>query len=108
MTGSTTSGTAPAFVEISNGIRVRIRLTPNASREEIGGLVETPDGQALTARVTAIPEAGRANEALRKLVAKTLGVAKSNVELIAGTKSRVKTFAVGGDPVTLGRMLREL
>lgn len=108
MTGNTTSGTAPAFVEIANGVRVRIRLTPNASREHIGGIVETPDGQALTARVTAIPEAGRANEALRKLLASSLGIAKSNVELIAGTKSRVKTFTVSGDPVALARTLREL
>ena len=76
--------------------------------EDIGGAVETPDGRAISARVTAIPEAGRANEALRKLIAKTLRVAKSNVELIAGIKSRVKTFAVSGDPVALARILREL
>lgn len=108
MTGNAKASNTAVFYETPDGIRVRIRLTPNASREDIGGVVETPDGDAFAARVTAIPEAGRANEALRKLIAKTLGVAKSNVELIAGIKSRVKTFAVSGDPVALARTLREL
>ncbi len=102
------TGKTQAFYETPNGVRLRIRLTPNASRNEIGGMVETPDGRALAARVTAIPEAGRANEALRKLIAKTLGVAKSNVELIAGAKSRVKTFAVSGDAVVLSKSLQKL
>lgn len=108
MTGQTTPGSSPAFAETPSGVRLRVRLTPNASREEFGSLIETPDGLAFAARVTAVPEEGRANDALRKLIAKKLGVAKSNVELIAGPKSRVKTLAVKGDPAALARTLREI
>jgi uncharacterized protein len=48
---------------------LRVRLQPGASRSEIAG---ERDG-AILVRVTAPPVEGRANEALRKLIAKRLG-----------------------------------
>jgi uncharacterized protein len=61
-------------------------------------------------RVTAPPVEGRANDALRRLVARRAGVAPSRVTLVRGEKSREKTLAVEGiDAATLReRMLTPL
>ena len=81
----------------ATGLLVRVRLTPKASRDAVDGLEATADGPALKARVRALPEDGAANEAVEKLIAAWLGVAKGMVSLAAGSKSRVKTLAVAGD-----------
>ena len=47
-------------------------------------------------RVTAPALEGRANEALGRLVAKRLGVAKSRVSIVRGERSRDKTLRVRG------------
>ena len=80
------------------GISLTVRLTPKSSRDEISG-VDLIDGNAmLKARVRAIPDKGKANTALTKLIAKWLGVPASSVALLRGSKSRVKSIAVHGDP----------
>jgi uncharacterized protein (TIGR00251 family) len=69
-----------------------VRAQPGARRDEIRGV---HDG-ALRVAVTAAPEKGKANHAIIKLLAKTLGIAKSRVVLISGETSRNKTFLVHG------------
>ncbi len=77
------------------------RLTPKASSDEVIG-VESFDGMpVLKARVRALPEAGRANAALEKLIARWLGVPSSSVRVARGTKSRLKQISVEGDPAGL-------
>ena len=83
------------------GLALRVRLTPKASRDAIAGVDGTADGPALKVRVRAVPEDGAANAAVEKLVAEWLGVAKSKVALTSGGKSRVKMFAVIGDGAAL-------
>jgi uncharacterized protein YggU (UPF0235/DUF167 family) len=61
----------------------------------------------LKARVRAVPEAGRANEALETLIAKWLGVPKSTVTIALGGKSRLKQVAVGGDAEALSRLIAQ-
>ena len=85
-----------------DGVVVRVRVTPRSSREGLGGVEATRDGAAFKARVRAVPEDGKANAAVEKLVAAALGVPKSDAMLQAGAKSRVKLIAVTGDPDTLG------
>jgi uncharacterized protein (TIGR00251 family) len=76
-------------------IKLEVRLTPRARREEISGV---RDG-VLQVRVKAPPIDGRANEALRKLIAKRAGVPKSQVTIVRGERSRQKLLAVqGADP----------
>ena len=70
-------------------LRVPVRVTPRASRARL----EAAAG-GLRAWVTAPPEDGKANEAVRKLVAKALGVALWEVQIIAGERSRAKTLLV--------------
>ena len=72
--------------------RVRVRVTPRSSRNEVLGL---QDG-VLHVRVTAAPVDGAANSAIIKLLADHIGVAKGRISLVSGAKGREKTFAVDG------------
>ncbi len=67
-----------------------MRLQPRASADAIVGI---RDG-AVVARVTAPPVDGRANEALRALIAKRARVAKGRVEIVRGAASRDKVVRV--------------
>jgi uncharacterized protein len=67
-------------------------VTPRASRDAIKGQYQG----ALKVRLTAPPLDGRANEALRRLLAESLNVPVSAVRIVAGEKSRMKLVAVAG------------
>lgn len=69
-----------------------VRVLPAASRSEIVG----SEGGVLKVRVAAPPVNDKANRALVRLLAKTLGVNNSQVEIISGHKSRRKTVRVYG------------
>lgn len=71
-------------------IEVELHATPGAKRNVIGG----EHDQALRVYVTAPPDKGKANEAIRKLLVKTLGLPKSQIELTSGATSRRKRFAI--------------
>ena len=82
-----------------------VRLTPKSSRDEIGG-IETFGGEAvLQARVRALPEDGRANAALAKLIAHWLKLPPSRVSVAQGGKSRMKQVLVEGDAATLAPLI---
>ncbi len=86
-----------AYWITDTGIAIRIRLTPKASRDQVGDPTETADGAALKVHVRAIPEGGAANRALIAVIAKWLRVPKSSMMLVSGAKSRTKTLKVDGD-----------
>ncbi|MCV2877534.1 DUF167 domain-containing protein [Sedimentimonas flavescens] len=69
------------------GTEIALRVTPKASRNQI---VAAEDG--LRAYVTVVPEDGKANAEVTKLLAKALGVAKSRLTLIRGQTARDKVF----------------
>ena len=71
---------------------LRVRVQPRASRSEV---IAWRDG-VLHVRLTAPPVEGAANAACRDFLAEWLGVRRSQVELIAGEKSREKRFRVAG------------
>ncbi|MGD9668813.1 MAG: DUF167 family protein [Hyphomicrobiaceae bacterium] len=91
--------------QIGDGLVVRIRVTPKSSRDTIEGIEATPEGAAVKARVRAVPSEGAANTALATLFAKWLGIPKANVALVAGSRSRIKSLAVRGEPAQLARDL---
>ena len=47
-------------------------------------------------RVAAAPESGKANEAVRDLLASALGVPRSSTEIVSGAASRDKVVVVRG------------
>jgi uncharacterized protein (TIGR00251 family) len=84
--------------------RVRVHLSPGSPRGEITGR----HGDGWKVRVAAPPERGRANEALRDLLAKTLGVPRAGVRVVAGHTARSKVVDVDGlEPEALDRRLAE-
>ena len=58
--------------------------------------------------VTAVPENGKANIALIKLLAKTAKWPKSSVEIVAGHTDRNKVLEISDDPEALIAQLHEL
>ena len=83
-------------------VRLSVRLTPRAPREEIAGF----EGETLRVRVTAPPVEGRANRALVRLLAKRLGVPRGAVRVVTGQTSRSKVVAIAGlDATELRRRL---
>jgi len=67
------------------------RVTPRAGREDIS----LKDG-VVHIRVTTVPEDGKANKAVLKLLAKALGVPVSTLSVTRGHTSRDKTIRLGG------------
>ncbi len=83
------------------GIVLPVRLTPKSNRDEIAG-IEMLGGEAvLKARVRALPEAGRANQALARMVAQWLKLPLSSVSIAQGGKSRTKQVLIEGDAEAL-------
>lgn len=76
----------------SDGIRLRLRVQPRASRTEVAG----PHGDALRIRLSAPPVDGAANAELVRYVAELLEVARSAVVITAGHSGRQKTVEVRG------------
>lgn len=69
--------------------RIAVRVTPGARVEAL----EIVDGRLL-AKVRAKPEDGKANAAVQELLASTLGLATSRLQLLRGATSREKQFRV--------------
>jgi uncharacterized protein (TIGR00251 family) len=69
---------------------IDVHAQPGARRTEVVGL----HGEALKIRVSAPALEDRANEALAAFIAERLGVARRDVTLVSGAKSRSKRFAV--------------
>ena len=76
----------------STDVRFAVRLTPRAATDRVDGVV---DG-VLRARVGAPAVEGAANNALIRLLAEELGVAKRDVRIVAGAASRQKLVVVDG------------
>lgn len=100
---------ATEFHEISeNGIFLKIHLTPKAARTAFIRLdTDTKGQQWLRVSVTAIPEKGKANQALIGLLSKKLRLPKSTISLIAGNQTRQKTIHIEGNGEKLIRMIRQ-
>ena len=80
-----------------DGLTLRVRVQPRASRDALSGEREG----ALVVRLTAPPVEGAANEALARFLGKALGVAPSAVRVVSGLTGRNKVVRVAGvDPAT--------
>jgi uncharacterized protein (TIGR00251 family) len=78
--------------ESEDGVTLRVRVQPRASREAVGGT----RGGALLVRLTAPPVEGAANAALLKLLAKTLRLPPSALTVARGARGRDKLVHVAG------------
>jgi uncharacterized protein (TIGR00251 family) len=69
-----------------------VKVVPGASRTRIVG----PHGAGIRVQIAAAAERGRANDALVELLAETLGVSTTQVEIVAGHASPRKTVRIRG------------
>ena len=82
-----------------DGLRLAIRLAPRAMADRLVAIAATPEGgRVLKATVTAPPEAGRANEALLRLLAQAWHIPRRDISIIQGLTSRNKAVRIAGDP----------
>ncbi len=73
-------------------ITLTLHIQPGAKKTEVAG----QHGEALKIRLAAPPVDGKANEALLRFVAETLGLPKSAVSLKSGQTSRRKVLEISG------------
>jgi hypothetical protein len=72
-----------------------IRVTPRSARPGIGDWRSGADGrEVLEVRVAETPADGAANDAVVKLLAKALGISRSELTIISGAASRHKRIAI--------------
>jgi uncharacterized protein (TIGR00251 family) len=75
-----------------------VRVTPRGRRDVVEGFAADADGRPrLRVRLAAAPVEGAANTALIALLAKAIGVRKSDVTIVSGETAREKIVAVRGD-----------
>ena len=86
-----------------DAVVLAVKAAPKASRDAIGGILETPQGPALKVFITAAPDRGKANAAVIELIAEAFHVPKSAVSVIAGATDRSKLLRIAGDPAVLSR-----
>ena len=73
-------------------VTLTLHIQPGAKKTELAGL----HGDALKIRLAAPPVDGKANEALLKFIAETLGMSKTAITLKSGHTSRRKVLEIKG------------
>jgi uncharacterized protein len=90
--GRSPDRTKSVLTSDTNAVLLAVRVRPRASNAGIAG---ERSGRLLV-HVTAPPIDGRANQAVCKLLAKGLGVARGTVRIVGGERSRDKLVRIEG------------
>ncbi len=91
-----------SFFELNNdGCVLRIKLSPNAKKSALGsGVFVDADGREyLKASVVCVPEKGKANKELLKMLSKRLKIAISDLKIISGETDHKKKVQISA-PLT--------
>ena len=80
------------IVTTNSGVILSIRTQPGSSKNRIIGEY----GGRLKLAVTAAPEKGKANKAVIELLAETLHINESSIQIISGESSRDKRLMIEG------------
>ncbi len=80
------------LISTDKGIILPVRAKPNSRKNQIRGTI---DGE-LSVAVSTVAEKGKANQSLISLLAKTLKVSKSQIQLIGGPTNTRKKFLITG------------
>jgi uncharacterized protein len=84
-----------------------VRLTPKASADRLQAIAQDAQGaRHLKIQVTAVPEDGKANKALIKLLSKALKYPKTSLSIVSGATDRTKVIALSGERARLEDSLR--
>ena len=90
------------YAAMEGGVRLALRLTPRASKNDVDGVVQDGEGRPLLKlRLVAPPVEGAANEALIAFLAKALSLRKADITIRSGETGRVKILHLAGDSADL-------
>lgn len=79
----------------SDHFLIFVKVTPNSSKNKIGKIIlDEKNQEYLKVNVAAVPEDGKANEEIRKFLAKILKIPKSKIEILRGEISRNKVLKI--------------
>ncbi len=78
------------FRENDQGVFLRIKVIPNASKDALVSL----SPEEIKIRLQAVPEKGKANDRLILFLSFLLDIRKSNIFLISGETSRIKKIFI--------------
>lgn len=87
-----------------NGIKLGVKVIPNASKCEIIGIID----KELKIKLDVPPVEGKANEKCIKFLSKMLKVPKSSISVLKGEKSRSKVLLIEGNPDELESKVSKL
>lgn len=73
----------------NEGLIVKLKISPNASKNEI---IKTDDG--VKVKITAQPVDGKANKCLIEFLSKNFKIPKSSIEILRGETSKEKTLLI--------------
>jgi uncharacterized protein len=82
-----------------DGVELAVRLTPRGGASKIEGIADWAGQPVLKVRVPAPPVEGAANDALVAYLAKSLGLPRSAVTLVAGDRARLKLLCLRGEGI---------
>ena len=71
-------------------MRIRVKVKPNAKKEEIKKI----EDDFYEIRVSVVPEKGKANKRVIEVLSKYFKVPKSKISLVRGETSREKVFEI--------------
>jgi hypothetical protein len=93
----------------AGGARVALKVTPRAASSRVQGVEVDGAGHAhLAVRVSAPPEAGKANAALIKLLARRWRMPQRDLEVVSGVGARRKVLHVHGSSDAVVARLRAI
>lgn len=81
--------------EKDGAVRLHAHVQPRAARSEVVGEF----GDAVKIRIAAPPVEGEANAELERFIARLVGVAKSQVQVVSGASSKQKVIAIDGTSI---------
>jgi len=81
-----------SVISTQDGVRITIHTVPNAKETAI---ILEPDGNIMM-RVHAPPVKGKANREIVKWLSRKLRRPTSQIRIVAGTRSNLKTVEIGG------------
>ncbi|MDQ7826466.1 MAG: DUF167 domain-containing protein [Candidatus Eremiobacteraeota bacterium] len=85
-----------------NRIHIAVKVHPRSARDEIAAF---KDG-VIHVKLRALPQEGRANEALIEYLASFLGIRKSDISLVRGARAKDKLLAITG--VAMDTLIRKV
>jgi uncharacterized protein (TIGR00251 family) len=89
-------------------LRFAVRVKPGARRDSVGGRWDGAFGPALVVSVQAPAVDGRANEALRRVLAKALSVRARDLVVVQGERGRDKLIELADPPTGVAEMIESL